>query len=313
MKGIELCKAYFDEFGNPMLERFPELVPFLAVGICGSGSECFGFDDELSRDHDFEPGFCIFLPSESVFDRKAAFELERAYEKLPKEFMGVKRQRVKPVGGARHGVIRSTDFFVSKCGSPDAVLSDEQWLLTPEYALAEAVNGEIFFDNYGEFSEIRKRLMSYPDDVRKKKLAGNLLTMAQSGQYNYPRCVKRGETGASQLAVFEFVNAAMHTIFLINRRYMPYYKWSFRALRELDTLGNLADSLEFLISSDNEKFNSGLKMTVIEDIAGLIAAELEAEALTDGKTSELEPLAYAVNSRIEDLSLRNSDIFSGKA
>ena len=59
MKGLELARDYFERCGRPMLERdFPELMPFLAAGLCGSGSECFGWDDEVSRDHDFEPGFC---------------------------------------------------------------------------------------------------------------------------------------------------------------------------------------------------------------------------------------------------------------
>ena len=66
MNGMELSKAFYTEIGEPMLrERFPELLPFLAVGLTGSGSECYGFDDEISQDHDFEPGFCIFVPGEN--------------------------------------------------------------------------------------------------------------------------------------------------------------------------------------------------------------------------------------------------------
>ena len=61
MNGLELAKEYFENFGKPMLEKeFAELLPYLAVGFVGSGSEHYGFDDEISRDHDYEPGFCIF-------------------------------------------------------------------------------------------------------------------------------------------------------------------------------------------------------------------------------------------------------------
>ena len=101
MKGLELSRAYFERFGRPMLEeQFPELLPFLAAGLCGSGSECFGWDDEVSRDHDFEPGFCLFLPEEELVSRRQEFLLERAYAKLPAAFGGVERARMRPVGGA---------------------------------------------------------------------------------------------------------------------------------------------------------------------------------------------------------------------
>ena len=104
MQGLALAKAYYEIYGEPMLrEQFPELLPYLAVGLTGSGSECFGFDDEVSQDHDFEPGFCLFLPGEEIVDRRTAFQLERAYAKLPKEFEGFSRPLLQPVGGARRG------------------------------------------------------------------------------------------------------------------------------------------------------------------------------------------------------------------
>ena len=158
MNGLEIAKGYFEEFGKPMLKsEFADILPFLAAGFAGSGSEHYGFDDEVSRDHDFEPGFCIFLPDENVVDRKRAFQLERAYAKLPKEYAGITRQRMSPVGGNRNGVIRTAEFYMKAVGSENGRLSTEQWLRLPDYALAEAVNGEVFFDNYGEFSKIREQ------------------------------------------------------------------------------------------------------------------------------------------------------------
>ena len=54
MQGMELSKKYFEEFGRSMLEEnFKDILPYLAVGLTGSGSECFGYDDEKSQDHDF--------------------------------------------------------------------------------------------------------------------------------------------------------------------------------------------------------------------------------------------------------------------
>lgn len=309
MQGMELSKKYFEEFGRSMLEEnFKDILPYLAVGLTGSGSECFGYDDEKSQDHDFEPGFCIFIPYENAIDTKEEFRLQREYDKLPSEFMGFAKPKMKPVGGNRKGVIRIGDFFKQRCGNPKGELSVYEWLSVPEYALAEAVNGEIFFDNLGLMTSIRENLKQYPDDIRLKKLAEYLLTMAQSGQYNYNRCVERGENAAAQMSLYKFVEAGLHVIFLLNRQYMPYYKWSFRALRDLPRLGNLYDSLEYFISSDNDGKRAFTKSNMIEDIAALIIKEMKSENLTDATCNDLEKHAYSVNDHIKDGTLRNMSI-----
>ena len=253
-RGIDLARAYWEQFGEPMLrEQFPELKDQVAAGLFGSGSECFGYDDDISRDHDFEPGFMLLLPGEDAVDRRAAFLLERAYAKLPKAFMGLERGALQPVGGPRRGVLRAAEVFTDRVGSADGVLTVGQWLSLPEYALAEAVNGEIFFDGPGEVTAVRERLARYPRDIRLKKLAGHLLLMGQAGQYNYPRCLKHGEKGAAQLAAIEFARAAMSAVFLLNGVYQPYYKWALRAMRALPRLSLLAELVEYLITTDNDR------------------------------------------------------------
>ena len=312
MKGIELSEKFYLEFGAPMLhQNFSGIENLIAVGLVGSGSECFGYDDEISRDHDFEPGFCLFLPDEDLIDSQTAFALERAYSKLPKEFMGFKRNSLNPVGGNRHGVIRMSEFFKEKTGCSEGNLSLKEWFFVPEQSLLEATNGKVFRDDSGEFTAIREKLAYMPEDVRLKKLAGNLLVMGQSGQYNYKRCVSRGETAAAQLSLTEFVKSALNVIFLINRKYIPYYKWSFHALKDLNTLSHLYKPLEYLISSGNEKQEFLEKKDIIERVCSDIIGELENQQLTQFKGTQTEGHAYAVNNKIVNGEIRNLHILYG--
>ena len=312
MNGIELSRGYYEEFGKPMLEKdFADLLPYIAVGFVGSGSERYGFDDELSRDHDFEPGFCIFIPGEDVIDRKRAFQLERAYAKLPKEYQGIKRAQIAPVGGSRNGVIRTAEFYKNAVGSSDGKLTVRQWLELPDYALAEATNGEVFYDGYGEFSAIREGLMEYPEDIMLKRLAGNLLIMAQAGQYNFQRCLKHGQVEAAQFACNEFVNASLKATFLLQGRYLPYYKWSFRALKELLFTEELQERLTFILLADHrdEKI-AEQKYTAIEEIASWMIENLQDRDITKAICGDLEKHAYSVNDHIKDGEIRNLTILA---
>ncbi len=311
MQGLDISREFYFQHGKPMLESlFPDVIDRIAVGLAGEGSECFGFDDEISRDHDFDAGFCLWITEED--ERKFGFRLERAYAKLPKEFMGIKKSHVSPVGGNRHGVITVESFYSRFLGEPNAPDTINRWLYTPSASLAAACNGEVFKDDLGAFSSVRDKLLAgYPEDVRRKKLAAHTVFMAQAGQYNYRRCVARGENGAAQLSVFEFVKHAIASVYLLNNSYEPFYKWVYRGLKKLPVLGEIGDILQYLTETDNTEGNIGIKQDAIEDVAALFIKEFGSQRITKATCGDLEKHAYSILDGVKDGTLRNMHIMEG--
>ncbi len=311
MQGLEISREFFLQYGSPMLqEQFSDVMDRIAVGLAGEGSECLGFDDQLSRDHDFEPGFCLWITAAD--ERDFGFRLERAYARLPKEFMGLRRSALSPVGGNRHGVMTIDAFYTRFLGAPTAPDTWERWLYTPSFSLLAACSGTVFQDELGAFSAVRNRLLAgYPEDIRLKKLAAHTVLMAQAGQYNYPRCLARSEHGAAQLAVFEFVRHTISAIYLLNNRYEPFYKWTYRGLSGLPVLGQYGDALQALTELDNTPDNARTKQAIIEDIAAVMIREFHAQHLTKAVCGDLEKHAYSILDGVQDANLRNLHIMEG--
>ena len=303
MQGIEMARAFYEQSVRLMIERdFAQYTDRIAVGLVGHGSECFGYDDEISRDHDFEPSLCIWLDDDD--EREFGFALFRAYSKLCKEYCGKERSAKSRGDSDFRGVMTVSDFYRRYTGRAGAPQSNTDWLYTPSYYLAEATNGEVFCDPKGVFTSIRNEIKNgMPEDVRLKKICSCAFYMAQSGQYNFKRCLAHGELGASRLALSDFVKSSMEMIFLLNRAHMPYYKWSFRAMRELCILGDRACVLEQLLV-----MTEGDILAVIEALCADVISELRRQGLTDSASDYLENHAYSVNGKIKDAELRNMPV-----
>ena len=309
MRGIDASRRWYDRTVAPALEReFGELTRRIAVGLAGRGSECFGFDDEISRDHDFEVGLTLWLDDDA--EREFGFKLERCYAKLHRELAPISQVQTQSLlGDTEHGVMTISDFYLRHLGFPGAPQNFRQWLYTPEYAFAEAVNGAVFRDDAGEFSRIRHTIATgMPEDVRCKKLAARAALMAQSGQYNFNRCLRHGERGAAHLALAEFVRQAGSMIFLLNRRFAPYYKWLFRSMRELPRLAELSESLEFLLTQDAA---DALLSEVVESVCGAVVSELKRQGLTDENADYLEVHAVAITRCIHSREIAALHLMEG--
>ena len=314
--GLKLARECWNACGKPLIaDKYPEYQGRIAAGLVGHGSECYGFDDDLSRDHDFGPRFCLWLTDE---DYAAIGErLQADYEALPQSFMGYgpRESTARAQGaGRRDGVFRIGDFFESITGYRQAPSTNNphEWLMLDEATLAAATNGEVFADPLGKFLDTRQGFKTMPEDVRLALISKRLGMMAQAGQYNVPRMLARGDGAAAWLSIGEFVQAAASLVFLLNNPitvgYLPYYKWRFAALRRLSSrmatrLADVCGQLETLLRLSSAAcyggagFGEGGKESApvaekisqtIEHVCAEVVAELRREGLTGSDETFLE-------------------------
>lgn len=339
VSGLKLARAFWTQMGKPMIAaKYPQYTGRIAAGLVGHGSECYGFDDAYSQDHDFGPRFCLWLTDEDY--AAIGEQLEADYEALPRKFSVDAQGHVTfeaharsdasgafPSAGAgspvtpraqganrRDGVFRIGDFFESITGyrTAPAQTAPHEWLMLQESILAAATNGEVFADPTGLFSKTRQGFKNMPDDVRLALISRRLGMIAQAGQYNLPRSLKRGDGAAAWLSIHEFVQATASLVFLVNVPmmvgYMPYYKWQFAALRKLSgsmfaLLPNVGEQLETVMRLSSAAcyggagFGEGGKGAapaiekindIVEQIAVDIVKELKREHLTTSGETFLE-------------------------
>ncbi|MDO5413605.1 MAG: DUF4037 domain-containing protein [bacterium] len=210
----------------------------------------------------------------------------------------------------RRGVIPTLPFYQKFLGNKVPPESALEWLAIPESYLAVATNGVLFHSPDTEFVRIRKQLLDfYPEDVCKKKLAANLVKMAHAGQVNYERMAKREDPVAARLALDQFIEAAIRVLYLLNKRYCPYYKWMWRGLERLPGQYGIPALLRSLAAG--QVMNREETLALVDAVCRQIAGILLVRGYTVSQESFLERQAYCVADTIADPQLRNLPILMG--
>ena len=113
---------------------------------------------------------------------------------------------------------------------------------------------------------------------------------------------------AARLAMDQFIKETLRVVYLLNRKYCPYYKWMWRGLSTLPEdygVGKLLKNLAKApaIAEENQD--------LIEAVCLNIREELYRQDLSEESSGYLETQAIAVTKGIEDVSLRNLPIMMG--
>lgn len=309
-------RTLYEKYGEAMInDYFADYKERIAVGFVGEGSDCFGFDDEISTDHDYEPGFCMWLLQKDY--ETIGEELQREYEELIQRHCG--ETGVNMFLSGRRGVfsvnefynkILGTDIDFEKIGEVGAGNGEDiPYANIAEHQLAMAVNGEVFEDKNGCFSAVRDCLKGYyPDEMWRRKLAQCIHDFSQYAQSNYARMMARRDYVTAQICVGKAIEAAMDLTYLLNKKYAPYYKWKRKGLERFSAeqggdcvAASVLTVLEEITLLPNQKTaweNTGYNATFVnqkdkvvvcfERLADLFVNEMKRQNLITGNNRFLE-------------------------
>ena len=285
--GLELGRELAHQVAQDIELNLPDLAPYMCLALVGTGSECLGFDDAISEDHDFTKRCQLFLPADIYETNK---------ERLQSYFKNYAYGTVQ--------VECISEFYQRYTLYPEGPQCEKEFRRVPQDLLCTATNGEVFLDNFGSFTHIRQRLLAYyPEDIRLRKIAYELNQLAQSGQYNLPRMLQRDDTIAASLALHQFVHHYMLLVHLFNKSYAPFYKWLYRHSCTLPILGNtvkhgIVELLDAPITDTKSH---------IDRLCSAIIQELQRNGLSTSPIDFLTYQAKEVIQRIQDPLLRKED------
>lgn len=308
MKGLELARAFYTACRPALVAAIPDVMNQAAAGLAGEGSECLGLDDATSQDHDFGAAFCLWLPREVLREQRE--RIEAAFAALPAEFAGFPSKLLRGARQGRVGPLSVEGFYGFFTGLDAPPENWRQWLAIPEHDLAAATDGEVFEDADGRFTAWREALLVYyPRDVWLKKLATCAMLTAQAGQYNLPRALGRGDAPSAMLAAARFAESALGLVFLLNRRYMPFYKWAPRLGRRLPVLGaSLGRLLDTLAA---QPLRGPEDMDVVEPVEAFCAEAAEQLRFT-GLSDVADPWLWAhgprIMAKVKDTEIRRLNL-----
>jgi hypothetical protein len=232
----EISRRFFRQVVLPVLEReFPAETAQTAFGLFGYGSEAYGLDDEISRDHHWGLRIDGLMPDALFRARREAIARAVA-DALPDSFEGFPL-REGHVAGAGLALDSRDGFLARTIGQARVPQSASDWLRVPEEDIHHVLNGEVWHDPSGVFTTVRQAFEAYyPDDVWRRRIAHWCRYYSGMGCYALKRALLRDNELYAVTAFGKAIRWGVQLAFLLDRRYFPYDKWLMAYFQRLPRL-----------------------------------------------------------------------------
>lgn len=278
--GVTLSEHFYWDVVGPILNvRFPDLPH--AAALLGPGSEVLGFDDAMSRDHQWGPRLLLFV-EEQVHERYASAIHDVLAQELPYEFRGCPTNFTAPdpddnnvqhlqsvdSGPVNHRVATYTirGFFGEQLGVDlDDELEPADWLTFSEQRLLAVTAGAVYHDAIG-LRAVQSRFAYYPHDVWLYLLAAGWARIGQE-EHLMGRAGQVGDEIGSALIGARLVRDIMRLCFLMERTYAPYAKWFGTAFKRLHCADDLWPTLRCVLAADTWQVRERYLVTAYEYLA----------------------------------------------
>jgi hypothetical protein len=187
VRGVEVSRRFYDTEVAPCLDGVLH-----AAGRVGRGSDVLGFDDDVSRDHDWGERVTVIT--------------DRPTPPLPD---GVELFTFASFVDAHLGRVPRDDI---------------DWLLLTGQSVLEVTAGPVFRDDVGDLRALRRTLAWYPPSVEQYVVASSWRRIDQELPL-IGRTRDRGDDLGCRIVTARVARAVVHLTFLLERRWPPYAKW----------------------------------------------------------------------------------------
>jgi len=306
IQGVELSRRFHDEWVGPWLRRaFPGL-PY-AAALIGAGSELLGFDDAMSRDHDWGPRLWLSL-SEADFAAHAGPIVATFAAEAPAHFLQL------PVDPGRGVEVQTLEGITHRllAIAPDGPRNNLGWLGLAEQRLLALTAGAVFHDDDGRLTAVRERLAWLPRDVWLYKLACQWRRIAEEQAF-VGRAGLVGDDLGSRVIAARLARDVMRMAFLIERRYAPYPKWFGSAFARLPSAPELSPILARALAAPDwqareaalaEAYLAAAKLHQARGLPGAFAPRLGPYFERPFRVINAEEIMAAIRAEIADPALR---------